>query len=154
MPASLNAFSIIRRRRVGTAGIGCTETTGNYAPSPRRKPNETPNTYPREWKSDIQIFDDAPLGAKLWRLSCARGGTGGRPFIVGDLPEFIEEEPNSVSAEAQRIELPVTINGQIAGESDLDYFRFDANAGDVVRVDVAAARLGSALDPHHPNHHA
>lgn len=120
---------------------------GKYAPSPRRKPSEQPTTYPREWKSLIEISSDAPLGVKLWRLSCARGGMGGRPFIVGDLPEFIEEEPNSVPSEAQRIELPVTINGQIAGENDLDYFRFDATAGDVVRVDLAAARLGSFLDP-------
>jgi len=122
-------------------------TTGRYAPSPRRKPGEQPITYPREWRSQIEIADDAPLGVKLWRLSCARGGTCGRPFIVGDLPEFIESEPNSLPNEAQRVELPVTINGQIAGESDLDYFRFDAKAGDVVRVDVAAGRLGSALDP-------
>lgn len=126
--------------------LGAPSTT-NYAPSPRRKPGETPMSYPREWKSEIEIASDAPLGVKLWRLSSARGGTGGRPFIVGDLPEFIEEEPNSDSADAQHIKLPVTINGQIAGENDLDYFRFDATAGDVVRVDVAAARLGSALDP-------
>lgn len=66
---------------------------------------------------------------------------------MGDLPEFIETEPNSLPDEAQPVELPVTLNGQIAGESDLDYYRFDATAGDVVRVDVAAARLGSALDP-------
>lgn len=122
-------------------------TTGRYAPSPRRKPSEQPVTHPREWKSAIQISSDAPLGPKIWRLSCARGGTGGRPFIVGDLPEFIEEEPNSLPQQAQRVELPVTINGQIAGESDLDYFRFDASAGEIVRIDVAATRLGSALDP-------
>ncbi len=122
-------------------------TTGNYAPSPRRKPGESQITYPKEWQSHVEIAADAPLGMTLWRLSCARGGTGARPFIVGDLPEFIETEPNSLPGDAERVEMPVTINGQIAGESDLDYFRFEAKAGDVVRVDVAAARLGSALDP-------
>ncbi len=121
--------------------------TGQYAPSPRRKPGEQQVTYPREWQSQVEIAADAPLGVKLWRLSCARGGVGARPFLVGDLPEFIETEPNSLPDEAQRVEMPITLNGQIAGESDLDYYRFDANAGDVVRVDVAAARLGSALDP-------
>jgi len=121
--------------------------TGNYASSPRRKPSEQPVNHPTEWGSHIVIADDAPLGSALWRLSCARGGTGGRPFIIGDLPEFIESEPNSVPEEAQQVEMPVTINGQIAGESDLDYYHFQARAGDVVYVDVAAARLGSALDP-------
>ena len=122
-------------------------TSGQYAPSPRRKPGEQQVTYPREWQSQVEIAAGASLGVKLWRLSCARGGAGARPFVVGDLPEFIEAEPNSLPDEAQRVEMPVTLNGQIAGESDLDYYRFDANAGDVVRVDVAAARLGSALDP-------
>ncbi|MBC8115690.1 MAG: PPC domain-containing protein, partial [Candidatus Saccharimonas sp.] len=122
-------------------------TSGQYAPSPRRKPGEQQVTYPREWRSQVEIAAEAPLGVKLWRLSCARGGAGARPFVVGDLPEFIETEPNSLPDEAQRVELPVTLNGQIAGESDLDYYRFNAQAGDVVRVDVAAARLGSALDP-------
>jgi hypothetical protein len=66
---------------------------------------------------------------------------------VGDVPEFIEAESNSAPEKAERITLPVTLNGQIAGERDLDYFRFEAVAGDVVNVDVAAARLGSPLDP-------
>ena len=121
--------------------------TGNYAPSPRRKPSEQPTTSPREWESQIEIANNAPLGSKIWRLSCARGGTGGRPFIVGDLPEFRETEPNSLPNRAERVELPVTINGQIAGESDLDYFRFEVKAGDLVSIDVTATRLGSALDP-------
>jgi len=122
-------------------------TTGHYAPSPRRKPSEQPTTHPREWKSRIDIASDAPSGVCLWRLSCGRGGTGSRPFVVGDLPEFIETEPNSLPDRAEVVELPVTINGQIAGESDLDYFRFTARAGEIVRADIAAARLGSALDP-------
>src|SRR5262245_30246067 len=121
--------------------------TGKYEPSPRRKPGGTHINYPREWKSEITIAADAPLGQRLWRVSSARGGTGGRPFLVGDLPEFIETESNSLPQKAEQVVLPVTINGQIAGEQDLDYFRFEAAAGDVISVDVAAARLGSPLDP-------
>lgn len=122
-------------------------TTGKYEPSPRRKPGGSPITYPREWKSEITIAADAAPGQRLWRVSSARGGTGGRPFIVGDLPEFIETESNSVPETAEKITLPVTVNGQIAGERDLDYFRFEAAAGEDISIDVAAARLGSPLDP-------
>jgi hypothetical protein len=123
------------------------KVAATYEPSLRRKPGGSPITYPREWKSEITIAADAPLGQKLWRVSSARGGAGGRPFVVGDLPEFIETESNSVPGRAERVALPVTINGQIAGERDLDYFRFEAFAGAIVSVDVAAARLGSPLDP-------
>ncbi|HEV7221372.1 MAG TPA: hypothetical protein VGN42_01655, partial [Pirellulales bacterium] len=140
------------RFRVVGDGVSCQpelveQTTGTYEPSPRRKPGGTPINYPREWQAGVTIDADAPLGQKLWRVSSARGGTGGRPFIVGDLPEFIESESNSTLPKAERIALPVTINGQIAGERDLDYFRFEAAEGAVVSIDVAAARLGSPLDP-------
>ena len=123
------------------------KASGNDEPSPRRAPGRSPINYPREWKAEVRIADGAPLGQKLWRVSSARGGTDGRPFLVGDLPEVIETESNSTAASAERIVLPVTINGRIAGERDLDYFRFAASEGEVVSVDVAAARLGSPLDP-------
>lgn len=123
------------------------QTTGAYAPSPRRAPTEMPISYPKEWSSEIRIGEDARLGAILWTLTCSQGGTGARPFVVGDLPELIEQENNSRLERAERVQLPVTINGQICGERDLDYFLFSAKAGSVVVCDTLAGRLGSALDP-------
>ncbi|MBM80961.1 MAG: hypothetical protein CMJ78_10260 [Planctomycetaceae bacterium] len=116
-------------------------------PSPRRKPTEIPRRIPKEWQTRVNIDADAALGPVLWRLSCAQGGTCSRPFIIGELPEFIERESNSIFKHAEKIKLPVTVNGQISGERDLDHFRFEANAGDVVVLDMMAARLGSRLDP-------
>src|SRR5207302_8222080 len=79
--------------------------------------------------------------------SGAFGGTRPRPFIVGNLPEFIETEPNSTPERAERIALPVVVNGQIAGERDQDFFVFAGKVGDVIVCDVMAARIGSPLDP-------
>src|SRR5439155_7351455 len=101
----------------------------------------------REWASTITLAADAPLGTAYWRVSGAWGGTQRRPFLVDDLPEFIETEPNSQPERAERITLPVVVNGQIAGERDLDFFVFSAKAGEVVACDVMAARIGSPLDP-------
>ncbi|MFN8857387.1 MAG: hypothetical protein ACK50P_17615 [Planctomycetaceae bacterium] len=119
----------------------------HYEPSPRRKPGGTPINDPREFESQITIASDAQPGQRLWRVSSARGGTGGRPFIVGDLPEVIEHESNSTPETAESITLPVTLNGQIAGEQDHDHFIFPLAAGELVCIDVAANRLGSPLDP-------
>lgn len=116
-------------------------------PHLRRVPTEIPITYPREWESEIDIAADATLGTVYWRLSCAQGGTPSRPFIIGDLPEFIETESNSTPASAQALTLPVTVNGQIYGERDVDYFRFTAKEGDVISCETLARRLGSILDP-------
>jgi hypothetical protein len=118
-----------------------------HEPSPRRRPLTVPITIPREWKSSLSIDKDATLGMAYWRLSCAQGGTELRPFVVGDWPEFIETESNSTPQTAERITLPVTVNGRIYGERDNDYFRFAANRGDVVVCEVLAARLKSRLDP-------
>ena len=73
-------------------------------------------------------------------------------IAVGDEPEISEQEPNDTLAQAQAISLPVSINGRIDGGSkrngspDEDYFRFHANKGEKLSIDVAAARLGSSLD--------
>jgi len=115
--------------------------------SVRRKPTEIPITHPREWASEITIADDAPFGSAYWQVSCAQGGTASRPFIIGDLPEFIETESNSIPATAETIKLPVTVNGRISGDRDVDHFRFVAEAGDIVVCEVFAGRLGSRLDP-------
>ena len=121
--------------------------TDHGEPSPRRKPTEVPVSYPKQWRSEIAISETAPLGTIFWRLGCAQGGTQSRPFVIGELPEFIESESNSTSDQAEAISLPVTINGQIHGERDLDYFRFTAAKGQVVVCEVLARRLGSRLDP-------
>lgn len=123
------------------------EAHPRYEPSARRDPTETPVEYCREWESAVEIAADAELGARLWRVTSARGGSGRRPFIIGDLPEFIETEPNSLPRHAERVDLPVTINGQIAGERDLDYYRFAVAAGQTVRCEVVSTRLGSPLEP-------
>jgi hypothetical protein len=122
-----------------------------YEPSPRRKPRDADGNplvnYPKEWDSKITIPTNALVGPVWWRVSCGWGGTRPRPFMIGDLPEYIEQEPNSDPEHANRITLPVTVNGQIAGERDIDFFVFKAKKGDVVVCDVLAERIGSPLDP-------
>ena len=138
-------------------GIRAAELLGErskprYEPSARRPPRDADGvganmSYPTEWGSEFAIAADAPLGAAAWRVTCGWGGTRVRPFVIGDLPEFIEAESNSTTERAERVTLPVTINGQIAGERDIDCFVFSATSGQVVVADVLAARIGSPLDP-------
>jgi len=133
-------------------GVIASELLENYAPfvgEPhlRRVPTEVPITYPREWESSVEISAKAALGTTFWHLTSAQGGTASRPFVIGDLPEFIERESNSTPDKAEALNLPVTINGQIYGERDVDYFRFEAKEGDIVSCEVMARRLGSLLDP-------
>jgi hypothetical protein len=79
---------------------------------------------------------------------------------VGNTPEIAESEPNDTPPQAQRISIPVTINGHISSAraktpdfavgtrepADEDYFRFAARQGQHLSIEVEAARLGSPLD--------
>ncbi|MGI8979432.1 MAG: hypothetical protein ACR2FY_09415 [Pirellulaceae bacterium] len=139
------------RFRLAGPGLKAPEVLGSRSPfrgelSPRRKPGEQHINYPKEWDTQVEIAADAPLGPRLWWLSCARGGAGGRPFIVGDLPEFIEAESNSTAERAEPLTLPMTLNGQISGERDLDYYSISAIQGEVIIANVVAARIGSPLE--------
>jgi hypothetical protein len=125
-----------------------TEVFDDGQPSPRRAPTEIPIHYPRQWAGEVTVAADAPVGTAYWDIFCASGGSSGSlPFIVGSLPEFIETESNSTPQSAEPIELPVTLNGQIHGERDLDYYRFTLRSGQVVYCEMLARRLGSRLEP-------
>jgi len=114
--------------------------------SPRRLPTEVPIRYPREWESELTIGPNAS-GVAYWQVSCAQGGTRSRPFVIGDLPELIERESNSTRQTAEEVTLPVTINGQISGERDIDFYRLSLGGGELICCDVMARRIGSRLEP-------
>ncbi len=68
------------------------------------------------------------------------------PFAVNTLPEIMEQEPNNLIATAQRITMPIVVNGRIDKPGDVDLFRFEGQAGKVIVAEVWARRLGSPLD--------
>ena len=68
------------------------------------------------------------------------------PFAVDTLPECIEKEGNNNHADAQKVTLPVIVNGRIDKPGDWDVFGFKGNAGDKVVAEVYARRLNSPLD--------
>ncbi len=94
----------------------------------------------------LKIEPDAPLGRQDVRAHTGRGHTNPRPFVIGDLPEFIEQEPNNSTNEANTVSLPVVINGRIGEPKDVDTFKFKVEKGQRFIFEVSASRFGSALD--------
>ena len=71
------------------------------------------------------------------------------PFAVQEkaaLPEVLEKEPNDRQEKAQRVTLPVIVNGRIDRPGDWDVFRFAGRAGEEIVAEVSARRLDSPLD--------
>ncbi|MGD0913564.1 MAG: hypothetical protein ABR928_16845 [Terracidiphilus sp.] len=105
-----------------------------------------------------EVKVDAPATADGWTTISLAVSAGGERALnemklaVGKEPEILEQEPNDSIDHAQVVSVPVTINGHIDGGmkagrgADEDYFRFRASKGEHLSIDVAAARLGSALD--------
>jgi hypothetical protein len=68
------------------------------------------------------------------------------PFALDTLPEVNEQEPNNDQATAQKVTLPVIINGRIGKPDDCDVFQFTGKANDTLVAEVRARRLDSPLD--------
>lgn len=68
------------------------------------------------------------------------------PFAVDTLPECLDKEDNNTPAKAQKVQLPIIVNGRIDRKDDWDVFQFAGKAGDMVVAEVMARRLDSPLD--------
>jgi len=68
------------------------------------------------------------------------------PFLVDTLPECLEREPNDRQADAQKVTLPVVVNGRVDRPGDWDVFSFAGRAGEEIVAAVYARRLDSPLD--------
>jgi hypothetical protein len=87
----------------------------------------------------VVLAPDAEPGQRELRLKTALGLSNPRVFHIGQLPEYVEKEPNNKTADAGTLSaLPLVINGQIM-PGDVDCFRFEARKGWQLVV-VACAR--------------
>ena len=89
---------------------------------------------------------DADAGIQL--IAATRQGvvSNRMPFALDTLPEIFEKEPNNTPAHAQKVTLPVIINGRIDKEDDWDVYQFTGKAGDTIVAEVYARRLDSSVD--------
>ncbi len=87
-------------------------------------------------------------GAGIHRVAANKAGlySNPLPFAVDTLPECMDKEDNNSAAKAQRVQLPIIVNGRIDRQDDADVFQFSGKAGDMVVAEVMARRLESPLD--------
>ena len=68
------------------------------------------------------------------------------PFALTKLPECLEKEPNSSVKTAQKVRLPIIVNGRIDQPGKKDMFQFEGYKGEEIVAEVYARRLDSPLD--------
>ena len=68
------------------------------------------------------------------------------PFALDTLPECFDKESNSDRPHAQKVQLPVIVNGRMNQPDDWDVFAIEGHAGQTVVAEVTARRLDSPMD--------
>jgi hypothetical protein len=113
---------------------------------PKGQPAPKPPPPPPITKFSVTIGPDVPLGIHDVRFVNQWGVSNPRAFVVGDLTEVAEKEPNDDVDKAQRVEINSTVNGVIANPTDVDYFVFAGKKGQRVVVSCLASSIDSRLD--------
>jgi len=106
-------------------------------PDASQKPGQPQNAVTLK----VAVAPDARLGPQEFRIATPRGMSTIGMLVIGDDPEILEKEGNNVLAEANLIELPSVVEGRIQSNEDVDYFKFQANAGDEVVFSCVSSRL-------------
>ena len=100
-----------------------------------------PNSDAKGVRLSVNIDANAELRERDVRLVTRDGVSNRYRFIVGQLPEINEVEPNSNIATAQRVaSLPVLVNARI-DQNDQDFFRFAAKGGQTLVCEIQARAI-------------
>jgi WD40 repeat protein len=95
---------------------------------------------------DLTISPDARVGSHAFVVRTPLGTPAAQSFVVSAYPEVPLAEPDDDPSATRLVTLPATILGTIDKPGDVDTFRFDAKAGQMLAFDTLARRLGSGLD--------
>lgn len=101
--------------------------------------------YPKDHTATLIAPPDANTGVRYWRVWTAQGGTPARSFVIGELPEVVEQEADGDPMPV-RVSVPLTINGRIFPRTDLDVWTFHAEAGVHYVIELDTKRIMSPLD--------
>lgn len=104
----------------------------------------------------LEIPSNAEPGVYPLRVETANGISNLLLFTVGGFPQVAERESlpdpegeevaNDFPETAQAIQVPTTVEGRLEGP-ERDVYSFRASKGQELVVEVAARRVGSAIDP-------
>lgn len=106
-------------------------------PDPAQKPGQAQNAVTLK----VAVGTDAPLGPQEFRIATPRGMSSIGMLVIGDDPEMLEKEGNNAPAEANPLELPMVVEGRIQSNEDVDYYKFQAKAGEEIVFSCVSSRL-------------
>jgi len=97
-------------------------------------------------KLKVTLAENVGVGVGAISVATATGVSQLYIVVIDDAPVTAEPSPNNALSDAALITLPTAVQASSSGTA-ADFFKFEAKAGQVVSVDVLAARLNSVMDP-------
>lgn len=94
----------------------------------------------------ITVEAGVPVGIGGISVATAEGVSDVALMLVDDAPSVAENGQNVSAAAAQELALPTAVDGVSDGARS-DFYKFSAQAGQRVALEVFAARLGQTYDP-------
>jgi hypothetical protein len=124
---------------------------GKFAPWPPQVWTDAPGISFRAGEKagqfNVEVSPDVPTGPHLVRFFNEAGASAPRFVIVATGPEQAEVEPNDEFTKAPLVEqLPVTINGRLNKNGDVDCYAVRLEAGQALVATLDAYVLGSPVD--------
>ncbi len=99
---------------------------------------------PREVRAKLTLPADLPPGPVRWSVANANGAAVGGVFVVGTGDEVTEDEGRKG---AQHLPAPpVTVNGRLRKNEEIDRYQFTATTSGLVTADLSARRLGNEFN--------
>jgi hypothetical protein len=93
----------------------------------------------------VVLPGDAPLGIHDVRVVTKNGVSNPKSFVVGDIAEIVEKEPNDDVPIANKVPLNSTVSGLIDKAIDVDYFQFTGKKGQRVVASCLTTSIESRL---------
>jgi hypothetical protein len=97
--------------------------------------------------AEVIIDPKAEPGIRGVRVTGTAGTSDPAWFVVGELPEALEQEPNDTQALEKALQLPAVMNARLSPAEDVDVYRFSARKGEKVNLSVACYMLDSQIMP-------
>ncbi|MFN4260473.1 MAG: PPC domain-containing protein [Gemmataceae bacterium] len=112
------------------------------------RPGVTVQADKTKGKLSVQVSPEAVPGVYWLRLHDDEGASTPRPFLVGTLPEIIEQDPNDDYRKPHVLQTAaLVINGRLNPAGDVDCFAVPLKKGETLVAALEANfNLGSPLD--------
>ena len=94
----------------------------------------------------LTVPPGTPCGIHAMRVVTDKGVSPLRFLLVDDLPTVASVGNNTTLATAQPVSAPTAVDGAVPNQG-WQYFKFPAQAGQRISIEVLARRIGSTLDP-------